>query len=599
VKAKWIGHPVGGVAGVLAGGVALGIAELFAAFAGGAQASPVIAVGSAGITLTPEWLKEFAIRHFGTNDKLALLVGLSAGITVLAVVIGIVARRRLVPGLVGFIAFGVLGAVAAVTRPANGWITALPSIVGGLAGMVALTLLVRAMARAGLATAPTWRTKASPETETRVANETAAPNRVSVPSKAKAAGEFIGNRSGPSDPGGPSDPSGPGETNGAVAPDGTGGRGGAEPSDEIANRDEPKGGPSNTDRRSLLLTGAGAVAVAGASGLGGRLLLARDNVGAARRKVRLPSPVSRAKAVPNGAQIRVPGMTPFVTPNPDFYRVDTALTLPQVSPHDWMLRIHGMVDHPVELSFDDLLRQPMLERDITLSCVSNQVGGRYAGNARWLGASLPALLRRAGVRSGADQVLSRSTDGFTISTPIQTIMDGRDSLLAVGMNGEALPVAHGFPARMIVPGLYGYVSATKWVVDLKVTRFSTDRAYWTKRGYSEQAPIKTLSRIDVPRSFAQVKAGRVPIAGTAWAQHRGIDVVEVRVDNGQWRRAELAPVPGIDTWRQWVLEWDAAPGSHRLEVRATDGTGTVQPQKRVPVIPNGATGWHSVVVTVT
>jgi DMSO/TMAO reductase YedYZ molybdopterin-dependent catalytic subunit len=279
--------------------------------------------------------------------------------------------------------------------------------------------------------------------------------------------------------------------------------------------------------------------------------------------------------------------------------VDTALTLPQVSPHDWMLRIHGMVDHPVELSFDDLLKQPMLERDITLSCVSNQVGGRYAGNARWLGASLPALLRQAGVRSGADQVLSRSTDGFTISTPIETIMDGRDSLLAVGMNGEALPVAHGFPARMIVPGLYGYVSATKWVVDLKVTRFATDKAYWTKRGYSEQAPIKTLSRIDVPRSFARVKAGRVPVAGTAWAQHRGIDVVEVRVDGGPWRRAQLAPVPGTDTWRQWVLEWDATPGSHRLEVRATDGTGAVQPQKRVPVIPNGATGWHSVAVTVT
>jgi DMSO/TMAO reductase YedYZ molybdopterin-dependent catalytic subunit len=542
VKAKWVGHPVGGVAGVLAGGVALGIAELFAAFAGGAQASPVIAVGAAGITLTPEWLKEFAIRHFGTNDKLALLVGLSVGITVLAIVIGIVARRRLVPGLIGFIAFGVLGAFSAVTRPANGWITAVPSIAGCLAGMAALTLLVRAMSRAGLATAS----------------------------------------AGTDDPG-----------RAAAAH----GRGGA-PSGEIANRDEPAG-PSDTGRRSLLLTGAGAVAVAGASGLGGRLLLARDNVGAARKNVRLPSPVSRAKAVPNGAQIRVPGMTPFVTPNPDFYRVDTALTLPQVSPHDWMLRIHGMVDHPVELSFDDLLKQPMLERDITLSCVSNQVGGRYAGNARWLGASLPALLRSAGVRSGADQVLSRSTDGFTISTPIQTIMDGRDSLLAVGMNGEALPVAHGFPARMIVPGLYGYVSATKWVVDLKVTRFSTDEAYWTKRDYSEQAPIKTLSRIDVPRSFAQVKAGRVPIAGTAWAQHRGIDVVEVRVDNGPWRRAELAPVPGIDTWRQWVLEWDATPGSHRLEVRATDGTGTVQTQKRVPIIPDGATGWHSVVVTVT
>jgi DMSO/TMAO reductase YedYZ molybdopterin-dependent catalytic subunit len=593
VKAKWIGHPVGGVAGVLAGGVALGVAELFAAFAGGAQASPVIAVGAVGITLTPEWLKEFAIRHFGTNDKLALLVGLSVGVTVLAIVIGIVARKRLVPGLAGFIAFGVLGAVSAVTRPANGWITAVPSIAGCLAGMAALALLIRAMARAGLATAPAGRTRtagakrsdgAVPPDEAERLDGGAPAGRNAAAEETSSSGETR---------------NADGTTARTVVQHGTERpRGDAGHPDEIANRDEPAGPPS-AERRNLLLTGAGAVVVAGASGLGGRLLLARKNVDAARRNVRLPRPVSRAKAVPNGAQIRVPGMTPFVTPNPDFYRVDTALTLPQVSPHDWMLRIHGMVDHPVELSFDDLLRQPMLERDITLSCVSNQVGGRYAGNARWLGASLPALLRKAGVRSGADQVLSRSTDGFTISTPIQTIMDGRDSLLAVGMNGEALPVAHGFPARMIVPGLYGYVSATKWVVDLKVTRFATDKAYWTKRDYSEQAPIKTLSRIDVPRSFAQVKAGRVPVAGTAWAQHRGIDLVEVRVDSGPWRRADLAPVPGIDTWRQWVLEWDATPGSHRLEVRATDGTGTVQTQKRVPIIPNGATGWHSVVVTVT
>ncbi|WP_354670796.1 molybdopterin-dependent oxidoreductase [Actinomadura sp. DC4] len=413
-----------------------------------------------------------------------------------------------------------------MTRPTGGWTTAVPSIAGCLAGMAALTLLVRAMARAGLTSRPSPRTQAEPET---------------------AAGI----------------------------------------------RTDPKPG-----RRGLLIAGAGTLVVAGATGLGGRLLLDRKNVGAVRKAVRLPRPASPAKAVPAGAQIRIPGMTPFVTPNNDFYRVDTALTLPQVSPHDWMLRIHGMVDRPVELSFDDLLKQPMLERDITLSCVSNQVGGRYAGNSRWLGASLAGLLRRAGVRSGADQVLSRSSDGFTVSTPIETIMDGRDALLAVGMNGEALPVAHGFPARMIVPGLYGYVSATKWVVDLKVTRFATDRAYWTKRGYAENAPVKTLSRIDVPQSFAQVKAGRVAVAGTAWAQHRGIDLVEVRADGGPWRKARLAPVPGLDTWRQWVIEWDAAPGSHRLEVRATDGTGAVQPQKRVPVIPDGATGWHSVVVTV-
>ncbi|MGI5232242.1 molybdopterin-dependent oxidoreductase [Actinoallomurus sp. CA-142502] len=503
------GKPADGVAGVIAGGVALGVAELSAAAAGGQQASPLIAVGAAGITLAPEWLKDFAIRHFGTNDKLVLLIGLGAGIAAIAVILGIITRRHPVIGLAGLGALAVLGAVAAVTRPAAGWTAVIPSIVGGLAGMAALALLVR-------------------------------------PHDHPRTGQAVG-----------------------------------------------------ADRRNLLLTGAGAVAVAGASGLGGRLLLERGNVDAARRSVRLPRAASAARAVPAGAQIRVPGMTPFVTPNPGFYRVDTALTLPQVAPRDWTLRIHGLVDHPVELSFDDLLKRPMLERDITLSCVSNQVGGRYAGNARWLGASLAGLLREAGLRSGADQILSRSADGFTVSTPIETIMDGRDALLAVGMNGEPLPVAHGFPARMVVPGLYGYVSATKWVVDLKVTRFATDKAYWTERGYADHAPVKTLSRIDVPRAFAQVKAGRVPVAGTAWAQHRGIDAVEVRVDGGPWRRAELAPVSGLDTWRQWVLEWDATPGSHRLEVRATDGTGAIQPSTRVPPIPDGATGWHSIVVTVT
>ncbi len=516
----------GALSGLLAGAAALGVAELCAAIVGDEQTSPVIAVGSAGITLTPEWLKEFAIRHFGTEDKLVLLSTLGAGVAILALAVGIVGRVRLAPGLAGLAALGGVGATAAMTRPNGGVIAAIPSLAGALTGMAALTVLVRAMSR----------------------TETA--------SYADA-------------------------DTGSTAPP-----------------DRGAGDETSRVRRRLLLAGAGTAVLAGATGLGGRLLLRRRRVAKARQAVRLPRPASAARPVPAGARIRVPGTTPFVTPNSDFYRVDTALTLPQVSPEDWTLKIHGMVDHPVELSFDDLLRLPLLERDITLSCVSNQVGGRYAGNARWLGASLATLLRRAGVRSGADQVLSRSADGFTISTPIETIMDGRDALLAVGMNGEALPVAHGFPARMVVPGLYGYVSATKWVVDLKVTRFATDRAYWTKRGYADHAPIKTLSRIDVPRSFARLKAGRVAVAGVAWAQHRGVDAVEVRVDGGPWRRAELAPVPGIDTWRQWVLEWDATPGSHRLEVRATDGAGALQVRKRVPPIPDGATGWHSIVVTV-
>ncbi|NVI87784.1 molybdopterin-dependent oxidoreductase, partial [Actinomadura sp. BRA 177] len=330
-----------------------------------------------------------------------------------------------------------------------------------------------------------------------------------------------------------------------------------------------------------------------------RVLLRRDDVSAVRARLRLPAPAGPASPVPAGAQVKVPGMPPFRTPNRDFYRVDTALVLPQVDPRDWTLRIHGMVARPVELTFEDLLNLDLVERHITLSCVSNQVGGDLAGNARWLGAPLGPLLRRAGVLPGADQLLSRSSDGMTLGTPLETVLDGRDALLAVGMNGEPLPVAHGFPARLVVPGLFGYVSATKWVTDLKVTRFATDRAYWTKRGYAERAPVKTFSRIDVPKPFARVKAGPVAVAGTAWAQHRGIDAVEWQVDDGPWRPAGMAPVPGIDTWRQWVAEWDAFPGSHTLRVRATDGTGTTQPAARTPPFPDGATGWHSVVVTVT
>jgi DMSO/TMAO reductase YedYZ molybdopterin-dependent catalytic subunit len=615
MNAKWIGQPAGGAAGVLAGGAALGVAELFAGFAGGAGASPLIAVGAAGITLTPEWLKDFAIRHFGTNDKLVLLIALGVGIGLLAVMTGIAARRHFAAALAGFAALGLVGAVAAVTRPGSGWTAALPSAAGCLAGAAALTLLVRAMPgrsadrAAGAENPPEdprvhdLRKGAPTDNVPGGADAEDVPGDPGVQGSPGVAGDGAygtDRRNLPTVVGAPAVggssiagaeglPGAPGVPGGEGLP----GHPGVQGSPGVA-----RDGAYGADRRTLLLTVAGTVVVGGASAVGGRLLLARDGVGSARRAVRLPRPASPAAVVPAGAQVRVPGMTPFVTDTRDFYRVDTALTLPQVSPRDWTLRIHGMVDRPVEISFDDLLRRPLLERDITLTCVSNQVGGRYAGNARWLGASLAALLREAGVRSGADQVLSRSADGFTVSTPIETIMDGRDALLAVGMNGAALPVAHGFPARMVVPGLYGYVSATKWVTDLKVTRFATDRAYWTRRGYADHAPIKTLSRIDVPRAFARVKAGRVPVAGVAWAQHRGIDAVEVRADDGPWRRAELAPVPGLDTWRQWVLEWDAAPGSHRLEVRATDGTGTLQAQRRVPPAPDGATGWHSIVVTV-
>jgi DMSO/TMAO reductase YedYZ molybdopterin-dependent catalytic subunit len=277
--------------------------------------------------------------------------------------------------------------------------------------------------------------------------------------------------------------------------------------------------------------------------------------------VRLPAPAVRAK-VPPGTDLGIPGLTPFVTPNASFYRVDTDLVLPQLSPRDWTLRIDGMVERKLEIGFGQLLRMPLTEAEITLVCVSNEVGGTYNGNARWLGVPLAGLLRRAGVQAGADQVLSSAADGMTISTPLATIMDGRNALLAVGMNGQPLPVAHGFPARMVVSGLYGYVSATKWVTRLTVTTFAARRAYWTQRGYASRAGV------------------------------------EVSVDDGAWQRARLAP-GGLDTWRQWVWRWDATPGLHQLRVRATDSTGATQTPRRADPFPSGASGWDSVVVTVT
>lgn len=358
----------------------------------------------------------------------------------------------------------------------------------------------------------------------------------------------------------------------------------------------PKGQPS---RRSVLFgvlaVGAGA-AVVGA--VGESVRRAGASAAAALRQVVLPSPVDPALPLPADVEVGVPDVTPFRVANADFYRVDTALVVPQVDPSRWTLTVGGMVASPFTLTYDDLLALPMVERDLTLTCVSNEVGGPYAGNARWLGVRLADLLSRAGVDPGAEQLLSTSVDGWTASTPISAALDGRDAIVAVGMNGEPLPAEHGFPARLVVPGLYGFVSATKWVTSIEARRYADRTAYWTERGWAIDAPVRTMARIDAPRPLSTVPAGRVAIGGVAWAQHRGIDGVEVQVDDGPWREARLGGVPSDDTWRQWVLAWDAEPGRHVLRVRATDRTGETQtPDRRTP-FPSGATGWHEVVVTV-
>ncbi|GAA2863890.1 oxidoreductase [Actinoplanes cyaneus] len=341
-------------------------------------------------------------------------------------------------------------------------------------------------------------------------------------------------------------------------------------------------------RLSLLAAGAGAAEVAGLAVSGRR----ENAAGKSREAIALPAPADPAKPLPNGIA------ADFTTPNANFYRVDTALTVPRIDPSTWRLRIHGMVDREIELSFADLLQRPLIERDITLNCVSNEVGGPYIGTARWLGVPLAALLGEAGVQSGADQIVARSVEGMTIGTPVTTALDGRDTMLAVGMNGEPLPLDHGFPVRMLTPGLYGYAGACKWVTELELTTFDRFDAYWVERGWGSQGTVKTASRIDKPKPFARMAAGTVTVAGVAWAQRRGVAAVEISVDGGPWTKAELLPTASIDTWTQWRFSWKASAGPHSLAVRATDKSGAVQPETRATPFPDGATGWHTISVTV-
>ncbi|AEV84366.1 oxidoreductase [Actinoplanes sp. SE50] len=342
-------------------------------------------------------------------------------------------------------------------------------------------------------------------------------------------------------------------------------------------------------RLSLLAAGASVVEGSALAVSGQR----QNAAGQSREALRLPAAADPAKPLPGGIG------RDFTTGNTAFYRVDTALTVPRIDPSTWSLRIHGMVDREIEMSFAELLRRPLIERDITLNCVSNEVGGPYIGTARWLGVPLAALLREAGVQSGADQIVARSDEGMTIGTPVATALDGRDTMLAVGMNGEPLPLEHGFPVRMLTPGLYGYAGACKWVTEIELTTFDRFDAYWVKRGWGVQGTVKTASRIDKPKPFARMTAGPVTVAGVAWAQRRGIAAVEVSVDGGPWQPAELLPTASIDTWVQWRFTWKATPGPHSLAVRATDSKGAVQPQDRATPFPDGATGWHTISVTVS
>jgi DMSO/TMAO reductase YedYZ molybdopterin-dependent catalytic subunit len=524
----------GALAGLVAAAVALGVAELAAGVVGPAS-SPVVAVGDAVIPLTPEPVKDFAIRTFGENDKVALVVGTLVVVALYAVLIGVLALRSRRLGTLGVLLFGAIGAVAAATRPAGGLLDAVPSLVGAAAGAAALGVLLAPLG---------------------------------------------GPRAGAPPPQLPADPVGgpPAERLRAALAAG-----------------DRKGGA--LDRRRFFVTTGVAVGVAAVTGGGGALLQRRFDVAEAREDLALPRPASPAPALPAGADLarEIDGLTPLFTPDRDFYRVDTAISVPQVRPADFRLTLDGLVDTPRAYTLADLFaRDDVIERDITLTCVSNEVGGGLAGTARWLGVPLGALLRESGIRSESTQLVCRSADGMTIGTPTRAALEVQDAMLAFGMNGEPLPVEHGFPLRMVVPGLYGYVSACKWLTRIQASTFEAFDAYWVERGWAAEGPIRIASRIDTPAALRSFPAGRRPIAGVAWAQGRGIERVEVQVDDEDWVDAELSPADEPDIWRQWVLRYDFARGSHLLKVRATAADGEVQTDDRADPFPAGATGWHTI-----
>ncbi|MCP2167207.1 DMSO/TMAO reductase YedYZ, molybdopterin-dependent catalytic subunit [Goodfellowiella coeruleoviolacea] len=513
-----VSRPAAAVSGVLAAGSALAAGHLVAAPLQ-PSASPLLAVGNSVIDLAPQPVKEFAIRTFGTADKPVLLAGMGLVILVLAVLAGLLSRRDPTPGSVLIAVFGLLGCVAALSRPDSAITGLLAPIAAGLVGVLVFRWL---LARGR-------------------------PDQHTAPPLAESGGRTSVVRA---------------------------------------------------DRRRFLSSSAVVAVGAGLAAAGGTVLGRSADLSASRQRVAdALATAPPAPPVPAGADFAPAGTPTFITPNAEFYRIDTALIVPRLRAEDWRLRVHGMVERELTLSFADLLSRPALTRTITLACVSNPVGGDLISTASFAGVPVRDLLAQAGVRPGAQQVISTSSDGFTAGTPVDVLLDpGRDALLAYAMNGEPLPAEHGFPVRMVTPGLYGYVSATKWLVDLEVTTFDRP-AYWVRRGWSQQAPVKTQSRIDRPRARAALPAGTVTVAGIAWAQHTGVDQVEVRVDDGPWQPARLSTEVSADTWRMWRVDVELAAGEHTVTCRATDRSGRTQTEQPADPAPDGATGWHSVSFT--
>ena len=572
------------LAGVVAVGLTFGVAELLAALGTWLNilhtaASPLNSLGEAFIDLTPGWLKEFATKTFGLHDKDVLKAGMGLVIAIVAAVVGLTARRdrRIALGITGVLV--VVALVAIFTRAGAGPLDALPVLIGAIVGAEFLWRVFRPVGPApevenapvpdpdDAATTPRGKT-------VRVADQhpmIAAIQRLGLDRRAffrltglaAAAAVVSGVLT-------------------RIIPN---------TAEVQASRDRAAEELGLTTGTAPAATAAGTSPVAGSSSVAGASA-AVPTSGAAS------TGLSRV-VIPAAADLDINGLATYVTPSAQFYRIDTALTPPRLTAEKWALKVHGMVNKEIQLDYAALTKRPQIERAVTLTCVSNEVGGDLVSNAVWIGTPLGDLLKEAGPQSGADCVLATSVDGFTSTSPLDALTDGRDAMLAVAMNGEPLPIEHGFPVRMVVPGLYGYVSATKWVVDLKVSTFAAESAYWTQRGWSDHGPIKTSSRIDVPKDGSHFDVGHtVTIAGMAWAQHRGISKVEVKIDNGAWQTAELSEAFSKDTWRQWKLTWTATSGSHTLTCRATDATGAVQVSTVQDVIPDGATGYHSIGLSV-
>ena len=518
------------VAGAVAAGLAIGVAELFAGLVGGAP-SLVIAIGSLVIDLQPPGAKDAFVSLFGTNDKLALNVLVVLVAIAVAAAAGSLAARRWWWGAAVFIGFGAVGCIAALREPLISPALAIAnSVLAVGVGLAALRTLVRL-----------------------------GPTRSEVAS--------TGSR-------------------GAVA--------------SGEGRTRPSAGSTmpDWDRRRFLIASAGTLGGAIVAGSLGRVLVDAQHPTGVVSTSRLPIALQSVPQLTPDQILSTPGLTPLVMPNDRFYRIDTALLVPQVDVSTWKLDIKGMVDRPFTLSYDELLTLPLFEQYVTIACVSNRVGGDLVGNALWTGVRLKDLLEMAGVQAGATQVVGRSVDDFTVGFPTAWAMaPEREPMVAVGMNRDLLPADHGYPARLIVPGLYGYVSATKWLRSIELTTREAVDGYWVPLGWAKDAPILTQSRIDIPTNGDEIAVGPVAVAGVAWAPDRGIAKVEVRFDDGEWQNAPISRPISNATWVQWLVQWTATAGRHSIEVRATDGTGDVQTAEMSDPPPDGARGHHRIFVT--